>query len=1101
MTKKLPVSGLQNIWFDAQQVGDIDLSLEQDYNNNVDASIINNQFGSGVIPESLNQKILFDSSKVIGILDGKKIDTQFQPSDTNYGNQLEIALIGSKVAGNKTVKVAIIGLDFNGNLQYETFTFKINENQYSKKHYTNILMLLFNDVIGPEDKSFNLGGKVIIKETEHYKLSRDPIMVAQDIEPNLFFRDFFLSANYGTNSFLKFLRASLPLYNVDNLNIYMGYRDNKFIDVNDVTTQVGEKFLATTNNIQKISLLLSVVNEDILHSTELDWHGDLVVSIYSLQTSVQSPTDIAPNTAIEFSPNNVPIAQLSFNYDTLKQTGFVLDGYPQPIDFVFSNTQTAVGSAIIPGNYYIITIKRSGSSDKCKILITAGSARTENSRVCIFNGSTWTDIPEENLWFRVWNDSVKVSDGQAYDTGHGITIPKTMLDQMSGSTVDYSFQGIQFVGGNTDIYNAVLNSNTEKTVIVQDQRTGNPVYSRKEFVPNINLLNSIDFASLSSASEPLLLGNVVDRNQKSADTTPITSKIHAFTFANDELVLKIITDSSDPKYDPSVNSLVTNLLNGDLINAKIIPDNTQPFTFYRISKAEICTMLYGDVNGDGKIDDEDLAMLNSLIGADITTSPPVYSNITTNGITTSVINGYATLTKPFVTDVGFNFQLVNLAGSVLLGNNDGYLSTIPSLPNLATFSMPTSDGYFSSIPNLDAYSLVIYNSINQENNGIFSIIGVDGYSNSISINKIIYDSELFLKILRADIDNNFKITSNDGYLLQNYIQKLPPMPPIAQPSLKIGTPFQAIKLKVEKFIDRTDGYYSTIPNRSTVLHNAPDIYYGDGYVGDGIHLTDGYLINRDFTSAYATFNIIKQLSWEDSLISISSHPKFISTALTYSSGLNDKSLPPIADIMPAMQLPGSETRELYPISTNFDPGRTDQYIPNNLIIGNSGEIRRPDGNYYKVDFEIAKLVFEIPLSMIGEKTMYLFDDFISNYFGGPGGLTRLGFPAMKFADGTFVEADALGRNQVRFLAEIQSFSPNETAISIDGYYGVVVDPRIGIYLDDNTGILKLNFANLYQDPIFQTLNTKVQIQVFLKKSGFNNAPLFLNSIVVNNLLS
>jgi hypothetical protein len=202
-----------------------------------------------------------------------------------------------------------------------------------------------------------------------------------------------------------------------------------------------------------------------------------------------------------------------------------------------------------------------------------------------------------------------------------------------------------------------------------------------------------------------------------------------------------------------------------------------------------------------------------------------------------------------------------------------------------------------------------------------------------------------------------------------------------------------------------------------------------------------------------------------------------------------------------MQLPGSETRELYPISTNFDPGRTDQYIPNNLIIGNSGEIRRPDGNYYKVDFEIAKLVFEIPLSMIGEKTMYLFDDFISNYFGGPGGLTRLGFPAMKFADGTFVEADALGRNQVRFLAEIQSFSPNETAISIDGYYGVVVDPRIGIYLDDNTGILKLNFANLYQDPIFQTLNTKVQIQVFLKKSGFNNAPLFLNSIVVNNLLS
>ena len=172
MTKKLPVSTLQNIWFDAQQVGNTDLTLEQEYNDAVTSAIINNQFGSGAISEHLTQKILFDSSKVIGLLDGKKINPQLQPTDTVYGNQLEVELIDSNVAHNRAVKVAIIGLDFNNNLQYDTFIFKVNEKQYTKKHYTNILMFLFNDVLGPSDQSFNLGGKVLVRECKPFNLSK-----------------------------------------------------------------------------------------------------------------------------------------------------------------------------------------------------------------------------------------------------------------------------------------------------------------------------------------------------------------------------------------------------------------------------------------------------------------------------------------------------------------------------------------------------------------------------------------------------------------------------------------------------------------------------------------------------------------------------------------------------------------------------------------------------------------------------------------------------------------------------------------------------------------------------------------------------------------
>ena len=39
-------------------------------------------------------------------------------------------------------KVAVIGLDFESNLQYETFVFKTNEIQISKRHFTQILVLL-----------------------------------------------------------------------------------------------------------------------------------------------------------------------------------------------------------------------------------------------------------------------------------------------------------------------------------------------------------------------------------------------------------------------------------------------------------------------------------------------------------------------------------------------------------------------------------------------------------------------------------------------------------------------------------------------------------------------------------------------------------------------------------------------------------------------------------------------------------------------------------------------------------------------------------------------------------------------------------------------
>jgi hypothetical protein len=108
---------------------------------------------------------------------------------------------------------------------------------------------------------------------------------------------------------------------------------------------------------------------------------------------------------------------------------------------------------------------------------------------------------------------------------------------------------------------------------------------------------------------------------------------------------------------------------------------------------------------------------------------------------------------------------------------------------------------------------------------------------------------------------------------------------------------------------------------------------------------------------------------------------------------------------------------------------------------------------------------------------------------------------MKFADCTNVSINALTLNQIRFNVAVQSYSPQLTGV--DGYCldGVIVDGKIGVSVDYSTGMLTLNFTNLYQDPVLQTLNTKVEITAYLKRGGFNNQPIFVDSTKAQNIFS
>jgi hypothetical protein len=1082
MTKRSPISAPQNIWFDAQQVDDTDLTLEQNYNNTITSGIINNHVGSGVLPEVLEQNIIFDSALSVGFLDGTIVRAQYQPTDSNFGNQLEIELNKSQVAGKKAIKICIIGLDFESNLQYETFYFRTNEIQVSHKHFTNILLILFNDFIGDPTLSLNLGGQVVIREANPFSLSRSPLMIAQDVEPNLFFRDFFLE---GYLSLQALLSAALPFYNIDTLGIFTTPLDNHVLLNGDVTTQIGQKFIASTNNIQKINLLLSVRNTEVGNEDDLVWNGDLVISIYPLQSTIECASDIAPNLPIDFSPSNIPVAQLSVNYNTLQSSGTILNTVPQPVDFIFSNSSVASGNVLTVGSYYAVTIKRSGSANKCDILIAVGSDRVPDSRITTFTGTLWVDIPDQDLWFRVWTDAAKISDGQIYETGHGVVLPKTSQDPNTLTTIDYSLEDLQFTGNG--VFRAVVAASIEENTPIPDQRTGNPVLSRQEFVPSIKLLNTIDITNLEKASEPLIIGAISDKNIKFFDSISsiINSNLYSATMVHDELIIKIVDDSTDVvRFDSSVSGLVTNLLNGDFVGAQIFPHASNTNNYFRIASAKLASCILGDVDGNGIIDVNDLNILNTYLNYDLNTGLPTDTILVTDGITTTFTNGYNTYTKPFSSAFGINFQLVDPdTGAVLESANDGVLVANPNDNRLAQFTSASVS--FNTIIGLGSFKLILLLPSNQENYGGFDIISVDSLTDVLTLRKVFLTGDVLMQMLRADIDGDFHITYTDGYLLQNYIDRnvLTNSPtstypgPSTNPFTKIGTRFNVIRFKLEEFIDRADDYSSVTVDRTTVVHLAPDIF-----------LSDGYFADHDFYLSPVVWSIQKQLTWDESLIVTNSKPRGVPTVFTSLSGFQNNSC----------HIDGVSI-SVYESGPDFDQGRVDIFVPNNLIIGRGGELHRPDGNFYKVDFEVGTIVLEIPDGLFGsERTINILDDFISDYTGD--GRTRLGFPAMKFADCSLVTNDALTNDQLRFSVAVQSFSPNTNGLSVDGYDGAIVDGKIGVSIDYNTGLLTLNFTNLYQDAVLQTLSTKIQINVFLKKGGFNNQTLFIDSGKMQNML-
>jgi len=620
MTTRKNVSYTFNRFYDSQRVDQDDMDVEQSRNVNKDASIVQNHFGSGVLPAASIQKVLFDTDNLFpdqvaliasNDFDGTGLRPLAQPADTTLGNQLEIQLTDSTdilnglstVGGRLSTKVLIIGLDFQGNLQYDRLYFYKKEKQVTQKHYALILSVFFNDFYGNNNCSRQLGGRVIIRETNSFQLSRDPIMIAQDVEPNIFFRDFKTSNTSESSSPVLTLYQAIQSgigteYNVDALNINTTVK-REFQLGADVTTRLAQKFLAKTNNIQKITVLLGVRRDSAASLTNrYDWSGELIVSVFELQNTVDCPTDIVPELAIEFTPNPIPLTQFSIDQAALEDQGYVLNDVLQPVDFVFNNSQ--IGSTsnpiIVPGKYYAISFGRAGDASVGTLFTGIGNSQSTDDRFSIFTGE-WTDVPEEDLWYQVWTDAAKVSDGFAYDDGNGMEIPKTNQNEL-GATIDYSFGLNPFVdSGQNTLNTAVVEAVVQQFQQEQDERTGNPVYARQKFEPSFSFVTNATLSTLRETSEPLIIGCATDTNAKSNAIITGTQNLPGLVNGNTFIVI-----------NPDAG-----LTSQQLIGSKLIP-NDDFSTDYKIVRVRICTDGYGDVNGDGSIDADDVIRATQLLG-------------------------------------------------------------------------------------------------------------------------------------------------------------------------------------------------------------------------------------------------------------------------------------------------------------------------------------------------------------------------------------------------------------------------------------------------------------------------------------------------------
>jgi hypothetical protein len=1001
-------------FFDGQRVTEADLDAEQLHHRG-QTSYSNVDFhGSGIVRDSIfESKILLDTSVPSqyttdgspnetefflqsGSFDGMPIKLDRQPTDREFGNRLEVACSDLSVAGRIKAKVLILGTTYDstsaqGELVTEVLEFSSNSSKLSQYYYTQVLAVYFNNFSGgtgrnqfdtliDSENTIGTSGKIIIRESEPLKVYVRTLSSYQNESPNIALSEFITSDSSLTieDEIVNGLGSN---YNINDLYFELNSSESLTFAQNETQLKsYGQKFLAKTNNIQKINLLLSAA----LINGSSDYSGNLVISLHKLSSDTRCITDAQPENLIDFDPEPNPIIELSYSQADLEELGYKLTQTPQVVSFDFSGTLIAdpnIDPTLVPGEFYAILISRRGDNTTGSIILEKGydkaSRKAENGqtlnvverfakqeqRFVEFDpiNLVYVDDSDSSLWFEVHSDTIEVTDGLAYtEDGFLVNVPKT--EEYIGSTkISRYIRDIPLKVVTQDAVNYVLLQREDNFEAPSTHpRTGNFVNTRITDAPSIYVVTLDEYENIELEKLPIILGSVRDRNIRDAQQINGTATKPGLILPDEVIIV-----------EPSSELLLQNL-----INRIYVPDTEcQCNSRYRIIDATCETVRAGDLNSDNQITSPDITALVNLVGNTINSQTTerkilggeisyidfVKADLNNDGsidgvdieIIEDAVDGYVNFSIPTT------FNILRLKLENILSEND--------YPQLYASALTPSAGSGAALATTDQLSFIV----NDEREALSFRVG-----DKVTISALSVDSGNYL-ISEKTIDNTglgvtLTVTLTDG-----------------------GT---------VSFIGSAG--FDVVVSSGTRTNTYAD------------NLT---LLDVPFTPK--TYSIYYVAAPHDArFVDTCDLRRFVETSL-----LEKEAGTCIC------QEPGcSGGISCAPRVKNQKILSDDLYIPN-------GEIYSSPGIPYHGDIEYATITMPLPPGTISGCDVDLYNVFVKSADGSC--LTQAGYPAMKFSDGTYVGCQDSGaetdvtKGRVKFTQAIASLYVDALVdgYAVDGY--------------------------------------------------------------------
>jgi len=975
-------------FFDGQRVTESDLDSEQIHNRGLISNSTLDFHGNGIVRDRLfESKILFDTADPGGLginlselvidsgrYDGRSISLDLQPTDSEFGNRLEIEALGLTVGGRIKAKVLIVGRTFSavnssGELIAEVVEFEKNTTKLTEFYYKKVLCVFFNNFSGgigathyeASKESINTlgtGGHIIFRESEPLKAFARTKSAFEVESPNIALGSF-ITSNPSLTLEAEITAGIGPSNNFNDL--YYELDPSEVLTFEKNSSQIvsyGQKFLSKSDNIQKIDLLFHVVTDlSAALGEEHDFSGDIVVSLHELQTDTDCISDPNPSNWLEFDPNPAPVVEVSYSQDDLLNLGVKLSGTPQIVSIDLSTTLVAdpnLAPLIEIDKYYAVLISRRGNNTQGTIALSKGFYKPSQKRR---NGQTLN--PEENfgrqtqqfiefdannlifvndssasLWFIVHSDTVEITDGLAYSSdGFPISLAKT-VDYVGATKIPFFLRDIPLKTVAEGTFNYLSLDRKDNFVDPNvHPRTGNFVHSKIEDAPTATMMNSDLLGSLAEVdpdNPPILLARITDNNVRDAQTIEGTFD-KAGLLEPDGVVF----------IAPS-----TELLTANLINRVFTPDiDCQCNARYRIIAASCSKVYSGDFDDDGEITNSDLLSLVNIVG----------NTLITETTQRKIQGGELDVLDFIKADLNEDGTIDGSDIEIIEDAIDGYVN-------------------FTADVSFNVLTLKLENILEEDD---FPTL----FDSANSATK----SGLGVTVSSSD-DISFETDTEEEALAIRVGDTI---------SISSGFPDS----KTYTIAGKTVGSTGTDVSVSVVESDGSDVVFA-GSTGFDVEIVSGTRVNLfadnlnllsiPYVSQNWEINYIGS-PYESAFVDVCDLRRFVETSFIEKEEITCMCASDVCQQTPACT-PQYKTQKVIP---------DDLFIPN-------GEIYKEPGVPYHGDIEFANVLIPLPPGTIDDCQIDLYNNFIKSKDGTC--KTASGYPAMIYSDGTYVGCEDSGGN-------------------------------------------------------------------------------------------